>query len=128
MGIGAFVASGPYRWVRNPMYVGGAAVILGAGLLVASPAIVLLAFGFLGIMHLFVVLHEEPALTARFGASYEQYRASVRRWRIRRPASAPQISRRFSPAAPTAPEDSGRARSPGDGGRGRRSDRRSRGR
>src|SRR4051812_35174317 len=31
-----FMASGPYRYVRNPMYVGGAAVILGAGLIVAS--------------------------------------------------------------------------------------------
>jgi protein-S-isoprenylcysteine O-methyltransferase Ste14 len=81
-----FVASGPYRYVRNPMYVGGAAVILGAGLIVASLAIVLLAFGFLGIMHLFVVLSEEPTLTARFGASYERYRASVHRWLIRKPA------------------------------------------
>lgn len=80
-----FVASGPYRYVRNPMYVGAAAVILGAGLIVASPAIVLLAFAFLGITHLFVVLYEEPALTARFGASYERYRASVHRWLVKKP-------------------------------------------
>lgn len=81
-----FVASGPYRYVRNPMYVGGAAVILGAGLAVSSPSIVMLAFAFLLTMHLFVVVHEEPTLTDKFGASYQQYRSSVHRWLIRRPS------------------------------------------
>lgn len=82
-----FVASGPYRYVRNPMYLGAASVILGAGLVVSSPSIVLLAFGFLAIMHLFVILHEEPALAREFGASYQAYRASVHRWLIWRPRS-----------------------------------------
>lgn len=81
-----FVASGPYRYVRNPMYLGGAAVILGAGLAVASPSIVVLALAFLLVMHLFVVVHEEPTLADRFGASYERYKSSVRRWLIRMPA------------------------------------------
>jgi len=80
-----FVASGPYRYVRNPMYVGAAAVILGSGLIVASPSIVLLALAFNLVMHLFVVLYEEPALTDKFGASYQQYRSSVHRWLIRKP-------------------------------------------
>ena len=80
-----FVASGPYRYVRNPMYIGAAGVILGAGLVLSSFSIVLLAFAFLAIMHLFVVLHEEPALTGRFGDSYLQYKSSVHRWLIRRP-------------------------------------------
>jgi protein-S-isoprenylcysteine O-methyltransferase Ste14 len=82
-----FVATGPYRWVRNPMYVGAAAVILGAGLVLSSPSVVLLAFAFVLVMHLFVVLHEEPALTVRFGDAYERYRSSVHRWRIRKPVS-----------------------------------------
>jgi protein-S-isoprenylcysteine O-methyltransferase Ste14 len=82
-----FVASGPYRYVRNPMYVGATAVMLGAGLVLSSPAIVMLALGFLLIMHLFVVLYEEPALAGRFGASYQQYRSSVHRWLIRKPKS-----------------------------------------
>lgn len=81
----AFVASGPYRYVRNPMYVGAAAVIAGSGLALSSPAIVLLALGFLVLMHLFVVLYEEPALTRRFGESYTRYRATVNRWLVRRP-------------------------------------------
>ena len=80
-----FVASGPYRYVRNPMYVGAAAAILGGGLAVSSPAIVLLAFAFLLTMHLFVVIYEERSLRDRFGASYQQYTSSVHRWMIRKP-------------------------------------------
>jgi protein-S-isoprenylcysteine O-methyltransferase Ste14 len=82
-----FVASGPYRYVRNPMYLGAAGVILGAGLILSSPSIVLLAFAFLAITHLFVVIYEEPALTSRFGDSYLRYKSSVHRWLIRAPAS-----------------------------------------
>lgn len=81
-----FVASGPYRYVRNPMYVGATAVILGAGLALSSVSIVVLALAFVLIMHLFVVLYEEPALAARFGAGYEHYSSSVHRWRIRKPS------------------------------------------
>lgn len=80
-----FVASGPYRWVRNPMYVGAGAVLLGAGLALSSPSIAALALGFLVLMHLIVVLYEEPTLSETFGASYERYRAQVRRWLVRAP-------------------------------------------
>ncbi len=76
----AFVAAGPYRFLRNPMYLGGAAAILGAGLVVASPAIVLLALGFFLFFHLFVVLYEEPTLSARFGEGYQRYRENIHRW------------------------------------------------
>jgi len=81
----AFVATGPYRYVRNPMYLGAAAVILGAGLALGSPSVVLLAVAFLLIAHLFVVLYEEPALTSRFGDGYLRYRSSVHRWLVRMP-------------------------------------------
>jgi protein-S-isoprenylcysteine O-methyltransferase Ste14 len=82
-----FVASGPYLYVRNPMYIGAAMVILGAGLVLSSPSVALLGLAFLLIMHLFVVLFEEPALASRFGATYQQYRSSVHRWLIRKPKS-----------------------------------------
>ena len=82
-----FVATGPYRFVRNPMYVGATAVMLGAGLILSSFSVVMLALAFLLVMHLFVVLYEEPALTSKFGRSYQQYRSSVHRWLIRKPNS-----------------------------------------
>jgi len=69
------------------MYVGATAVILGAGLALSSPSIVMLALAFLLTMHLFVVVYEEPALAGKFGVSYQRYRSSVHRWLIRKPKS-----------------------------------------
>jgi protein-S-isoprenylcysteine O-methyltransferase Ste14 len=75
-----FVAVGPYRLVRNPMYIGGFTVLLGFGLYEGSPAIVLFALPWLLGAHLFVILYEEPHLRAIFGAPYEEYCRSVQRW------------------------------------------------
>lgn len=80
-----FVAAGPYRWVRNPMYIGGVALLAGFGLWHRSPAMVLFA-GILALLfHLFVLLYEEPHLEEEFGETYREYRASVRRWLPRPP-------------------------------------------
>ncbi|MES1245690.1 MAG: isoprenylcysteine carboxylmethyltransferase family protein [Acidobacteriota bacterium] len=75
-----FVATGPYRYVRNPMYVGAILVLIGAGFAVLSPSIVLLGFAFWGLMHLLVLVYEEPVLTAKFGDDYTRYRKEVNRW------------------------------------------------
>lgn len=81
-----FVAAGPYRYVRNPMYIGGFAVLLGAGLTVRSPSIVGVAVLFLLLTHLLVLLYEEPALGSRFGEPYLRYKAAVHRWLPHAPA------------------------------------------
>ena len=75
-----FVATGPYRYVRNPMYIGAIFLLIGAGLVVGSTSIVLLGFAFWALMHVFVLVYEEPTLTAQFGESYAQYRSEVNRW------------------------------------------------
>ncbi len=80
-----FVASGPYRYVRNPMYIGGLAVMLGFGLALRSAAIALLAVAASVLMHAFVVGYEETTLEKRFGASYLSYKRSVGRWLPSRP-------------------------------------------
>jgi protein-S-isoprenylcysteine O-methyltransferase Ste14 len=82
----AFVPSGPYRYVRNPMYIGGWLVLAGFGLLQRSASILLLSIAMLVAAHLFVVLVEEPGLRRRFGESYQAYRARTRRWIPRFPA------------------------------------------
>jgi protein-S-isoprenylcysteine O-methyltransferase Ste14 len=79
-----FVGVGPYRYVRNPMYLGAAAVIAGAGLMLRSPAAAGVAVFFLALAHLFVLVYEEPTLDSRFGESYRRYKASVNRWLPRR--------------------------------------------
>ena len=76
----AFVAVGPYRYVRNPMYIGGLMLLMGFGLSERSISILFLALLLFPLVHLFVVFYEEPTLTRRFGESYQEYLRAVRRW------------------------------------------------
>ena len=74
------VVTGPYRYVRNPIYVGVVCIFLGHFLWFGYWALLIYpALAFLGV-HFFVVLYEEPTLKRRFGASYEEYLKSVPRW------------------------------------------------
>jgi protein-S-isoprenylcysteine O-methyltransferase Ste14 len=74
------VVSGLYNYVRNPMYVGIASILIGHFLwfgfwsLLMYTAVVVIAF------HSFVTLYEEPNLRRRFGNSYEDYLKRVPRW------------------------------------------------
>jgi protein-S-isoprenylcysteine O-methyltransferase Ste14 len=82
----SFVPEGPYRWVRNPMYLGALLVLIGFGLWHGSLSMVLLALPAAVLAHLFVVLYEEPALRQRFGQPYAAYLALVNRWVPKRPS------------------------------------------
>jgi protein-S-isoprenylcysteine O-methyltransferase Ste14 len=74
------VATGPYRWVRNPLYVGTALVLAGSALFFHSAALGALAAGFCMVAHLFVVYYEEPTMERTFGARYSDYANAVPRW------------------------------------------------
>ena len=74
------VVRGPYRFVRNPMYLGAALALAGAALYYESAALTVYAGAFLLITHAFVRLYEEPTLRASFGAEYDEYCHRVRRW------------------------------------------------
>lgn len=80
-----FVVRGPYRFVRNPMYIGGIAMLLGFGLWFRSPSASLFIILAAIIAHGFVLFVEEPGLKRRFGESYQVYLKSVHRWRPRWP-------------------------------------------
>ena len=75
-----FVPHGPYRLIRNPMYLGYVAVLLGLGLRLSSFAMVLFALVAFISIHIFVVFAEEPGLRKRFGHEYEDYCRAVPRW------------------------------------------------
>ncbi|MGH9702496.1 MAG: methyltransferase family protein [Candidatus Acidiferrales bacterium] len=75
-----FVIVGPYRYVRNPMYVGAFAVILGISVYLRSISILLLSVAFCVVAGIFVHLYEEPHLQEAFGATYDRYCQSVPRW------------------------------------------------
>jgi protein-S-isoprenylcysteine O-methyltransferase Ste14 len=74
------VIRGPYRFVRNPMYIGAALALAGAALFYGTMSLLIYAGVFLLAMHLFVVGYEEPTLRRTFGAEYEAYCRQVRRW------------------------------------------------
>jgi len=74
------VVAGPYRWVRNPMYLSVSTIVLGEVLLTRSRALLVYGVVFFIAVNLFVMLYEEPALRAQFGASYELYTRTVGRW------------------------------------------------
>jgi len=75
-----FVAIGPYKLVRNPMYVGGLGVLLGFGLYLHSLSVLGFSVMVGFVVHLFVLYYEEPNLERRFGASYRHYKEAVNRW------------------------------------------------
>jgi protein-S-isoprenylcysteine O-methyltransferase Ste14 len=81
-GVSALVTDGPFRYVRNPIYLAGITLLLGVSLMY-SPwhakdlvlPVLLLAY-----FHMAVVWVEEPALRRHFSSPYEEYCKRVPRW------------------------------------------------
>ena len=74
------VIEGPYRFVRNPMYIGATLGLAGTAIFYGSLSLSIYAAAFLLAAHLFVVFYEEPTLRKSFGAEYEAYCQRIRRW------------------------------------------------
>lgn len=79
------VVGGLYRYIRNPMYVAVAAVILGQAAVLGRWVLVGYAVVFGATVWSFVRWYEEPTLLRQFGTEYEQYRQTVPGWWPRRP-------------------------------------------
>lgn len=82
------VITGPYRFVRNPMYVGVILILLGEAGFFWS----LWLLGYAGMMLVFfdfyIIGYEEVRLRKRFGDDFETYMEEVCRWRLRRPVES----------------------------------------
>lgn len=74
------VAAGPYRWVRNPMITGVAAILAGQAVFRGSWILAAWALLFVTINHIHFVFFEEPGLERRFGDSYLEYKKAIPRW------------------------------------------------
>jgi len=74
------VISGVYRRTRNPMYLAMVLGLMAFAAWLASPFSVLVALAFVPLVTRVQIVPEERALLARFGASYRNYCASVKRW------------------------------------------------
>ncbi len=81
------VTTGPYRFLRNPMYLGAGLALVGAAVFYGSWALLAYALSFFALTHLFVVSYEEPTLRRLFGAEYDDYLSRVPRWIPRRPGA-----------------------------------------
>ena len=75
-----FVTSGPYRLMRNPMYVGLSVAYLGEAAILHQIVPVVLLPLTIAYLNRVVIPIEEERLHAVFGAAYEQYQNNVRRW------------------------------------------------
>src|SRR6266508_3365606 len=72
--------TGPYRWTRNPMYLGMALIYAGLAIGFDGPiAFALLPLVLIAIQTQ-VIAREERYLEAKFGDDYRRYKAEVRRW------------------------------------------------
>jgi protein-S-isoprenylcysteine O-methyltransferase Ste14 len=79
------VVGGLYRYVRNPMYLAVAGIIVGQAFVLGQLVLLLYAGAFVVVTAAFVRGYEEPTLARRYGAQYERYRRAVPGWWPRRP-------------------------------------------
>jgi protein-S-isoprenylcysteine O-methyltransferase Ste14 len=76
----ALVTTGIHGWSRNPIYVGMLLLYAGIGIAARSPWVLILALPVFVILRYGVVAREETYLEQRFGETYRDYKAHVRRW------------------------------------------------
>jgi protein-S-isoprenylcysteine O-methyltransferase Ste14 len=78
------VVGGMYRYVRNPMYLAVAAVIVGQAMLLVQAVLLVYTALFLAVVAVFVRTYEEPTMQARYGDQFTAYCRAVPAWRARR--------------------------------------------
>lgn len=100
-----FVATGPYRWMRNPVAALLLVAVLGEALYCGSAGILALFLWGLHVAHLQVISVEEPRLEKRFGRDYVEYCQRVPRWIPKKPSpnQAPRATERKTLATPEHP-------------------------
>jgi protein-S-isoprenylcysteine O-methyltransferase Ste14 len=76
----ALATDGIYAWTRNPMYVGGAPLMLGLAIVLALDWVPLLMVPAWFLLHFGIVRREEAYLEARFGEAFRRYKARVPRY------------------------------------------------
>lgn len=79
-GSDALVASGPYAFSRNPIYLGEVIALVGAGIVFNRLWLILVAPLFALAVSQLAISREEAYLERRFGAAYTDYQSRVRRW------------------------------------------------
>jgi protein-S-isoprenylcysteine O-methyltransferase Ste14 len=76
----ALVTSGPFRFSRNPMYLGIVVMMLGIAMWVGSLPMLIAPVGFFAVMSLVFIPYEERRLRETFDDAFLAFTRSVRRW------------------------------------------------
>ena len=74
------ITDGPYRFSRNPIYLGFIFLYLGLGIFLNNLWIFVLGAPLLVTVQVVIIAREEDYLTGKFGEEYGEYYQSVRRW------------------------------------------------
>ena len=74
------VTGGPFRFSRNPVYLGFAISLTGVWILLGTLLPVIGCLLFVLVCNFWQIPHEERALKRQFGQAYKNYRSKVRRW------------------------------------------------
>jgi protein-S-isoprenylcysteine O-methyltransferase Ste14 len=76
----SIITNGPYRYSRNPIYLGFAIAAAGIALAFNTWWMLLSTLAFVLIANKLVIEREEKYLEGKFGESYLNYRRETRRW------------------------------------------------
>ena len=74
------ISSGPFKFSRNPIYLGMLTVLVGVAFLMSSLSAIIIAFVFGIIINFTWIAHEEKKLHELFSEDWENYSSKVRRW------------------------------------------------
>jgi len=76
----SLVTSGPFRLIRNPIYLGMAAILLGVAVFLGTLVALASPVIFVTVIGLFIIPLEERMMEKIFGDAYRDYKRRVRRW------------------------------------------------
>jgi protein-S-isoprenylcysteine O-methyltransferase Ste14 len=74
------VVKGPYRYVRNPMYIFVGLALAGEAIVFKSLRVLIFTVAALAFLRVWVLVYEEPTLRRKFGEAYKNYCRRVSRW------------------------------------------------
>jgi protein-S-isoprenylcysteine O-methyltransferase Ste14 len=74
------IVVGPYKYVRNPMYISVVAIVIGEGFIFGSWVLLIWVLIFWIMFNVYLIVAEEKGLVKRFGDEYLHYKQNVRGW------------------------------------------------
>ena len=90
------VHGGPFRYVRNPLYIANIAMYTLAGFLFGFVSLSFIMLAYSCVQYTFIVAYEESLLKKTFGSAYGEYQKRVPRWWFRLTPGCPPSSHEFS--------------------------------